>query len=45
MRGKAARMVANKISICLRADLVGRRMDAAEMKNKLKEKITSLRGQ
>lgn len=44
-RGKASRMIANKIAICLRADAVGRRMDLEPMKEEIRKKMEAIKNQ
>lgn len=42
-RGKISRTVANKLSICVRADIAGSHMDTRDMKENITNQISSLR--
>lgn len=42
-RGKISRAVANKLAICIRADMVGGSVDAEEMKNRISREIERIR--
>lgn len=42
-RGKISRMVANKLAICVRADMAGGTVDTVEMKNRISREIQVIR--
>lgn len=44
-RGKASRMIAGKVSICVRADLAGHKIDTKSIKAGIQKKMNRLKGQ